>query len=74
MRIDGLATRSRDQRDAMQCMWDGRTYAGELVAAVTAFGDGASLLDVQVAQFAAGRLDHSDAVGFGVVADTFLSV
>lgn len=44
------------------------TYAEELGAAVTALGDGASLLDVEDAQVATGGLDNTGTVGDRVVA------
>lgn len=44
------------------------TYTGELVSAVTALGDGASLLDVQKTQVTTGSLDDTGPVGSGVVA------
>lgn len=44
------------------------TYARELGAAVTALGDGASLLDVQQAELTTGGLDDTGPVGSGVVA------
>lgn len=50
------------------------TYAGQLRATVTAFGRGALLLDVQISQLAAGRLDHSDAVRACVVACAGVSI
>ena len=44
------------------------TYARELGAAVTALGDGASLLDVKQTDITTGSLDDSGSVGGGVVA------
>ena len=44
------------------------TYARELGAAVTALGDGASLLDVKQTDITTGSLDDSSSVGGGVVA------
>ena len=43
------------------------TYAGQFVATVTAFGSGALLFGVEVAEFATGSADCADFVGFGVV-------
>ncbi len=43
------------------------TYANELGAAVTALGNGASLLDVEDAQVATGGLDNTGTVGDRVV-------
>lgn len=42
-------------------------YAGEFVAAVTAFRGGAAFADMQVAEFTAGGANRADFVGFGVV-------
>lgn len=44
------------------------TYAGELGAAVTTFGDSAALLDVKKTDITTGSLDDSGSVGGGVVA------
>lgn len=73
MILPPLGLPSSSNRPAASLSKSRCTYARELVAAVTALGNSAALLDVQKTELATGRLDDASPVGLGVVAATRVS-